>query len=135
MKATESETTPQPIPPAEWVVAALGLVLSVVVLVSLLYQTFQGESSPPDIGVTILSTQRLQNGYVVEIRISNQGETPAAEVVIQGTLRPTMASEEESGQVTLDYIAGESHRQAGLFFRSDPRNGVLKVRAVGYHEP
>jgi uncharacterized protein (TIGR02588 family) len=125
---------PGDIPRAEWVVAGIGLAIVLAVLVFVLYEAVAGDSSPPDIAVSVESVRAVQDGYVLELRIRNRGGTTAAAVPIEGVLRDRSGSEERA-EATIDYVPARSSVTAGLFFRNDPRAGELRVRALGYRRP
>ena len=127
------ETPAQQIPTAEWAIAALGLAIVVVALASLIHEAVSGETSLPEITISVMSIQSRQTGHLVQLQVRNTGEETAAELVIEGVLL-TKGGEERS-QITLDYVPGGSKREAGLFFKSNPREADLQIRPLGYRNP
>lgn len=123
-----------PASPWEWVVAAIGAML---VLGAIGYLVYFAETTPMSLPVIVLEqepTARSGAGYVVVVTVTNEGGTTAAAVEIEGMLSRG-GVELETAATTLDYVPRFSTRQAGLFFSSDPRDGVLTLRALGYAEP
>jgi uncharacterized protein (TIGR02588 family) len=122
------------IPPLEWIIGALGLVLLAGVILFLCYSAITVSHSPPDINVTVASVVQLRNGYLVLVKAVNYGGSTAAGVVVEGQLRDASHVLERS-ETTVDYSPPGSEKQAGLFFTRDPRRFQLQVRALGYVEP
>jgi uncharacterized protein (TIGR02588 family) len=121
-------------PLTEWGAAAVGLVLllgSIGVSVS---RAVQGSPTPPDIVVTVTAVSPVASGYRVEFTAENKGGSAGAGVVVEGRLTGASPADQVS-HVTLDYLPAGSTREAGLFFRSDPRSGTLALRATGYEKP
>jgi uncharacterized protein (TIGR02588 family) len=121
-----------PIPPLEWAIAALGLVLVVVCVGFLVHRGWTHQARPPDIAVTAVSTERSSAGYLLRFRAVNRGDA-AAEVEIRAELGA--GDEREVGEATIDLMPAGAVREGGMFFRSDPRRGRLELRAVSYQDP
>ena len=117
----------QPIPPAEWVVAALGLVLTVALLAFLLRSALDGPRKPPDITVAVDSVVRLESGWLAFVTATNDGDETAADVTLEGVI----GGGEQRSTAVLDYLPPRSSRSAVLMFPSDPA-GRLAVRATGF---
>lgn len=122
------------IPSAEWVSAALGLMMVLSAVAYLVYSSVGRTGSPPEITITVLAIEAQKTGYLVRTRVSNGGTSTAAQLSIEGTLK-TKTGEEQRSEVTLDYVAAGSETNAGLFFTQDPRQGELQVRPVSYQDP
>lgn len=118
----------------EYVVAALGALLVLATLVYLGYVAATRDNGPPRIAVERLATLPNPPGYVVTIRVLNRSAATAAELVVRGELRADGQVVEEA-EVTLDFVAGHSQRQAGLFFARDPRGLELRLQPKSYREP
>lgn len=121
-------------PISEWVVASMGLILVTSAVGFLLYQAVTQNLSSPDVRVQIESVVPLRSGYLVKIKIINYGDTTAEGLVIEGELREDEKRIELS-HTEIDYAPAHAEKQAGLFFSHDPRQGELRVRALGYEEP
>ena len=124
----------QDIPIVEWAAAALGLIIVLAAIASLLFQAIRGSGSPPQIDVSVLTVEAQQGAYLVRIRVANTGGSAAAQLVVEGALKP-QEGEAQRSQITLDYVPARSQRHAGLLFTSDPNKGKLQVRAIGYQDP
>jgi uncharacterized protein (TIGR02588 family) len=120
-------------PPLEIVVSIIGFLIVFGVVTYLLYQAVLGEETPPNIRIEQLTTLPVENGYLVKLNVTNLGTESAASVLIQGTLTEN-GEEVERGEVTIDYIAGESNSRVGLFFTEDPAQHTLELRALGYQD-
>ena len=65
------------IPAAEWLAAAVGCALLLLSVGTLLREALWGDSSPPDIRVTLESVERQSESYLVRFRAVNRGGTTA----------------------------------------------------------
>jgi uncharacterized protein (TIGR02588 family) len=118
----------------EWGVAFLGLALVLAVTGFMVDQAVTGDDSAPQVTVHTEAILPLNPGYLVQIRAVNQGETTAAQVIVEGRL--TGENERvEMSETVLDYVPSHSFRKGGLFFSQDPRKYPLQLRAKGYAEP
>ena len=132
--APEKETPNRATPRLEWIVGGLGTLLVGSAIAVLLYHALVRDRSPPDIRVTAGQVLDLQGGYLVRFRASNEGNSAAAQVTIEGELAGPDGAIEVS-DVVLDYLPPRSDRQGGLLFSENPRNGELRLRATGYAKP
>lgn len=117
----------QPIPPAEWVVAALGLVLTAALLAFLLRSALDGPRKPPDITVALDSVVRLESAWLAFVTAENAGDETAADVTLEGVI----GGGEQRSTAVLDYLPPGSSRSAVLMFSADP-GARLNVRATGF---
>lgn len=122
-----SKQQKQKVPVAEWVVAGLGLVLTVALLVILLRAALNGPHRPPDITVTVDSVVRLEGGWLAFVTAANAGDATAADVTLEGVI----GGGAERSTVAIDYLPPASSRTGVLMFSSDP-GGRLAVRATGF---
>jgi uncharacterized protein (TIGR02588 family) len=118
----------------EWGVAALGALLVVGVLATLTHEALTFEDGPPVIVASTDAVTPTEGGHVVQFTARNLGARPAAEVAITARLSQDGAVVEEA-EVTLDYIARRSSREAGVIFKADPRSGTLDYSATSYRNP
>jgi uncharacterized protein (TIGR02588 family) len=126
---------PRPaVPLLEWIVAALGVLLVGGAISYLVYHSMTRGQTPPDIRVAAEQVLELAHGYVVQFRALNEGGSAAAEVTIEGELVGPDGTTER-GEAVLDYLPPRSDRTGGLLFKSDPRQGELRLRATGYAKP
>lgn len=117
----------QPIPTAEWVVAALGLSLTLALLGFLLRSALNGPRRPPDISVAVDSVVHQSSGWLAFVTAANAGDATAADVTLEGAID----GGSQRSSVVLDYLPPRSSRSAVLLFSSDP-TGRLSVRATGF---
>ncbi|RXF72962.1 TIGR02588 family protein [Hansschlegelia zhihuaiae] len=118
----------------EWVVAALGAALVAGVFGMLLHEALTYEDGPPVIVATVLDVHRTEGGHVVRFTAENRGHTTAAEVTVLGRLTEGDRTLEQA-EITLDYIARKSSREAGLVFQRDPASAKLELKATSYRKP
>ena len=117
-----------------WGIGLLGLVLILGSIGFALYEAAVGDSSPPDVTVQVAGIVPAQNGFLVEIRVVNNGGETAAGLTVEGELRNGTEIVETSN-ITIEYVPSRSERQGGLFFTLDPREYDLRLRAKGYETP
>jgi uncharacterized protein (TIGR02588 family) len=117
-----------------WGIGVLGLVLVLGSIGFMLYEAAAGDSSPPDVTVHLDSIRPTQSGFLIEFRAVNEGGTTAEGLTVEGELRNGTESVETSN-TTIEYVPSHSERAGGLFFKSDPRQYQLQLRAKGYEKP
>ncbi|MGE0179360.1 MAG: TIGR02588 family protein [Sphingomonas sp.] len=133
MAAKEKKASGTPL--LEWIAAGIGLALLLGLLSVIGREALRGgPTEPPAIEVSVRRIAATPSGYVVEFEARNIAGGTAQSVDVEGMLTSGGAPVERSG-ITFDYIPGHSHRSGGLFFRRDPRQGVLALRALGYQIP
>lgn len=118
----------------EWVTAAAGTLLVLGTVGLMLVEALRGESTPPDVVVSVDRVQAVTGGFRVEFRAENRGGETAAGVKVEGEVRGG-GGETETSEMTLDFLPAKATRRGGLFFRDDPRGSRLTLRASGYSEP
>jgi uncharacterized protein (TIGR02588 family) len=119
------------IPPLEWASAAVGLALALGAFGFVGHDAVFGEDTPPAIEVRLVGVTSTPHGYVAQVEAINHGGTPAAQVLIEGSLE----GENEPSQATFDYIPEQSSTTGGLIFDADPRQAKLTLKAKGYADP
>lgn len=130
--AAAGEEPPPPL--AEWLFAALGLFLVVGSIVYLLVHEWTTEDRPPDPVIQIIGIERQGERFVVRLQVRNRSRTTAANLRIEGDL---MRGDQriERSETEFAFLPGGSAREAGLFFRNDPRQWRLELSARSYQEP
>ena len=118
----------------EWIIAAIGLAILVGVIGFLLWHAMQDRGHPPSLVLAVEAVAAMQDGYVVEIIVTNEGDKTAAAVTILGQLMEGDTVVEER-EMTLDYVPPKSARRGGLFFTHDPAAYTLTLAPVGYQQP
>jgi len=122
------------IPPLEWAVAAVGLLLVGATVVLLLFQASTNGGSAPDISLRVESVVVLKNGYLARVKEVNVGGATAAEVMVEGELVDASGVAEKS-EMSFQYLPPHSARTGGLFFTRDPRKYTVRLTAKGYEAP
>jgi|SRR5918994_1236173 uncharacterized protein (TIGR02588 family) len=117
-----------------WAIGLLGLVLIIGSIGFALYEAAVGDSSPPNVTVELEGIIPVQNGFLVEFRVLNEGGTTAAGLTVEGELRNGTEIVETS-DTTIEYLPSRSERTGGLFFAQDPGQYELELRAKGYETP
>jgi uncharacterized protein (TIGR02588 family) len=133
-KNKQAQSEKNGIPPLEWVVAIVGLVLVLSTIAYLLYQAVAGDESPPNIVLEVNQIIPRESGYLVQVNVRNSGGETAAQLLVEGTLRDGDESVETS-ETQIDYVPPKSERGAGLFFTLNPEDYEIVLRPVGYREP
>ncbi|HSL46446.1 MAG TPA: hypothetical protein VK897_23630 [Anaerolineales bacterium] len=117
-----------------WSIGLLGLLLILGSIGFALYEAAAGDSSPPDVSVEVQGIVPGRNGFLVEFRVINEGGRTAAGLTLEGELRDGVEIVETS-DTTIEYLPSHSEREGGLFFRLDPRQYELQLRAEEYETP
>lgn len=133
-KPDDEAPPPRPVALAEWAVAAVGAALVVGVLGVLAHEAMTYEDGPPVIVTTVDGVTRTPAGYVARFTAKNEGHATAAEIKVVATLKDGQRTIEEA-DVTLDYVARKSSREAGVIFQRDPATATLEIRATSYRKP
>lgn len=122
------------IPLLERIVGVIGFLMVAGIVIYLISQAIWGNHSPPTLLIEQTAITAVENGYLVQAKVTNQGGMTAANVIIEGELMQEDESIETS-EASIDYIAAESNNHIGLFFTQDPAQYTLELRALGYQEP
>lgn len=122
-------------PLVEWLSAGIGLAISIAIVAMLALEARQQrDGEPPLMQAVPVGLFAAADQFVLNVEVSNAGHQTGAGVQIEGSLKQGEAAIETSS-ATLDYVAGQSKRRAGLVFTQDPRRFQLELRIVGYEEP
>lgn len=121
-------------PLLEWIAAGVGLVLILATLGVIGAEVLRRDDSAPRFTVRTVAVTPSAGGYLMTIEVRNEGGAPAAGVVVEGELTPP-DGEGESAEMTFDFVADHSAREGGLFFKGDPRQGQVVLRAKSYVDP
>ena len=117
----------------EWSVFALSAVLIAAVLGFLVYETAHIGNAPPDIQVQIRTPEARTGYFAVPIEVMNKGDHTAEGVHVEVTLKS--GSEEQKGDFEIAFLPRRGSREAWVTFKSDPRQGTLEARVLGYEKP
>ena len=117
----------------EWTVFAFSAVLIVSVIGFLVYENAAIGDAPPDIQVQIGTPEPRTGYFAVPVEVMNKGDHTAEGVHIEVVLKG--AGEEETGDFEIQFLPRRGSREAWVTFKSDPRNGTLEARVLGYEKP
>lgn len=113
--------------PLVWIVSGAGLIVILAALAILVLDAVD-RSTPADLTVVELDRSVRGGRTVLTVEVRNLGGQAAAGVEVHGT-----AAEGAESEVSLDYVAGRSRREAALAFPSDP--GAVALNVTGWAEP
>ncbi|EYR77763.1 TIGR02588 family protein [Shinella sp. 838] len=118
----------------EWLTGLVSALLVAGMLGWIGWEAFTREATPPDLSVTVLTTEKTGAGQRVTFDIANSGTTTAAAVTVIGRLMEGEKIVEES-HVVFDYVAAESKSTGAILFAGDPAGRRVDIRAAGYTGP
>lgn len=131
-KPNEAAAAPPPL--WEWMLAGVGLLLVLACMGYLGFNALQGEPGPPDPVVELVQVRESGGGFLAQVRVRNRSRATAEGLVVAGELREGGQVVERT-EVEFEFLPAESWREAGLFFRRDPRRGELRLVPVSYRKP
>jgi len=128
-------TKKHPSPPLwEWILAAIGAVLILSALGTVLYHAATEVETPAAFEIKVVSESKVGESYVVNFRLTNNGTHTAAALNVEGAL--TRGSEEiEKSTASITYVPPGSEREGALFFTKNPNDNDLAIRVTGYEKP
>jgi uncharacterized protein (TIGR02588 family) len=121
-RKTLAKAAPPPDTPLlQWVMAALGAVVTASIIGVVIWEALQ-PASPPALSARIVEIESTSAGYVAVIRVENAGDDTASAVDVEGVLG------EEQATATVDYVPSHGHARAFLRFDADPRAASVTVK-------
>lgn len=133
MAGKQKNTDAKP-PIWEWILAAIGLVMVISVIGSMLYRAATQDKSPPNLEVVVTAVTATASSHHVEFEVKNTGNRSAAAVIVEADLLKGGQSVETS-TAALAYVPANSVRSGGLYFSRNPNDLELKMRVTGYEKP
>jgi uncharacterized protein (TIGR02588 family) len=118
----------------EWLTGIVSGLLIAAMLGWLTWEALTRDATPPDLAVTVLTTERTPAGYRVAFDIYNTATTTAAAVTVVGRLSEGDRVIEEN-EIVFDYVAAESKSTGAILFRNDPAGRAVDIRPAGYTDP
>lgn len=119
----------------EWIIFAVGLVLVVSTLGYLIYDATTSSEAPPNIEVQLGETQPQGKNFLVPVIATNNGKQTAETVQIEVVLEKD-GKEEESAELSIQFLPRGAKRSGWVTFETDPRKADnIKSRAVGFEKP
>jgi uncharacterized protein (TIGR02588 family) len=120
--------------PLEWAVFAVSLAAILATLGFLVWDASTANGSSPDLRVELGAPESGAGGFRVPVTVRNQGDETAEGVQVEVTLELPGAPPEKAG-IEMAFVPRRSQREGWVTFRSDPRQGRLSGRALGYEKP
>ena len=108
-------------PMLQWLMAAVGAVVTLTAVGIVVWEALQ-PPSPPALNARIVAIQPTAAGHVATVRVRNDGDDTAAAVDIEGVLG------DQTATATLDYVPAHGHARAYLRFDGDPRAATVAVK-------
>lgn len=118
----------------EWLTGIVSALLVAAMLGWLTWETFTRKATPPDLVVTVLTTEKTTIGHRAAFDIYNTATTTAAAVTVVGRLTDGDRVIEEN-DVTFEYVAAESKSTGAILFQNDPAGHTVDIRPAGYTAP
>lgn len=117
----------------EWLVFGGSIVLVGCLLAYLAYAGVSGGDAPPDLVVELGAPMQQTQHFSIPILVTNQGDIPAEDVVVQVTLDGS--AKQEQAEFSVAYLPSGGSGAGWATFTSDPSSGTLVTRVVGYTTP
>lgn len=117
----------------EKLVGILGLILLCAGFFYLSWVKITAGESPPEILFRVNNVVPLDSSFLVNVTVRNRGFQTVTALQVQGVLQ--VGDEEERNKLAIDYLPANSTRDIGFFFKSDPREGALEFKALGFQAP
>ncbi len=117
----------------EWLVFAASLLVIAGVVGFLVYGALLTRDAPAHLQVLLGEPRPEGSLFVVPVVVENRGGEAAAGVRIEVLLET--AGKVERATFDLTYSPGGSVRRGQVAFSSDPRQGAVTGRAVGFEIP
>ena len=118
----------------EWLTGIVSALLVAAMLGWLTWEAFTRAATPPDLLVTVLTTEKTTAGHRVAFDIYNIATTTAPAVTLLRQLTAgARVIEENDG--TFDYVAAESKSTGAILFQNDPAGHTVDIRPAGYTDP
>lgn len=118
----------------EWLVFSCSSILVAGVLGFLIYASATLGDAPPDLKIHLSAAQPEGQYFRVPVKIKNDGDQTAEGVQIEVTLNEGKPSE-ETATFEASFLPRHSSREGAVIFKTDPRNGKLEARVLGYEKP
>ena len=123
-KSSKSSSPDRPV--LQWIMAGLGLVLTLTAAGIIVYEAMQ-PPSPPDLTAEVTAVRPASSGFVAEIEVRNEGRDTAAAVQVEGRAGGETAS------ASIDYVPGKGRTAVALAFPGAP--APVEARVTGWSEP
>lgn len=118
--------------PAEWttlIVSSIVLAVVVGLIVAQLMSTTEPAAPRAEVG----RIERIADRYRVMVTVLNDGDETAANVQVSAELVSDGAT--ETGDLSIDFLAGGEEEELVFLFDDDPSVGELTVAVTSYADP
>ena len=117
----------------EWTVFGVSAVLIVLVIGFLIFESATIGDALPDIQVQTGKPEARTDHFAVPLEVTNKGDQTAEGVHIEVVLRA--GGKEERADLEIAFLPRRGTREAWVTFKTDPRDGKLESRVLGYEKP
>lgn len=115
-------------------IGLLGFILIGFTVVYLLWSAFSNANQPPNIHFSVVRTESLDQQYLVLVDVKNMGDKTASDLHLEANLNDASGRIQRS-TAQVSYLAPASNQRVGFYFTSDPADGELTFKPLGYQEP
>ena len=117
----------------EWSVFGVSAALIALVIGFLIFESATIGDALPDIEVKTGTSEARTGYFAVPLEVTNKGDQTAEGVHIEVVLR--LGSKEERADLEIAFLPRRGAREAWVTFKTDPRQGALEARVLGYEKP
>ena len=117
----------------EWTVFGISAALIALVLAFLIFESATIGDALPDIQVLTGTPEARTSYFAVPLEVTNKGDQTAEGVHIEVVLRS--GGKEERADLEIAFLPRRGAREAWVTFKTDPRQGTLEARVLGYEKP
>jgi uncharacterized protein (TIGR02588 family) len=117
----------------EWTVFGVSAALIALVIGFLIFESATIGDALPDIQVRTGTPEPRTGYFAVPLEVTNKGDQTAEGVHIEVVLRS--GGQEENADLEIAFLPRRGAREAWVTFKTDPRQGTLEARVLGYEKP
>lgn len=117
----------------EWTVFGISAALIALVIGFLIFESATIGHALPDIEVHTGTPEARTGYFAVPLEVTNKGDQTAEGVHIEVVLRS--AGKEDRADLEIAFLPRRGSREAWVTFKTDPRQGTLETRVLGYEKP
>jgi uncharacterized protein (TIGR02588 family) len=117
----------------EWTVFGVSAALIALVIGFLIFQSATIGDALPDIQVRTGTPEARTGYFAVPLEVTNLGDQTAEGVHIEVVLRS--GGKDERADLEIAFLPRRGAREAWVTFKTDPRQGTLEARVLGYEKP
>ena len=114
-------------------VFGVSAVLIAMVIGFLVFESATIGDALPDIQLRLGTPEARSSYFAVPLEVTNKGDQTAEGVHIEVVLRS--GGKEERADLEIAFLPRRGSREAWVTFKTDPRQGTLEARVLGYEKP